>query len=108
MSRLPPRLAAVPAGLCLAPSAAWADAKVTPTDTVPNVSTAAAKVALVIGNSAYATVGVLPNPSRDAKAMGQILWRAGFTVITALNLSQDDMRGVIRDFAARVTPKGPD
>ncbi len=39
------------------------------------------RVALVIGNSAYATVGALPNPVRDAKAVAEALRAAGFTEV---------------------------
>jgi uncharacterized caspase-like protein len=40
-----------------------------------------ARVALVIGNGAYATVGRLANPGNDATLMAQTLKAAGFTLI---------------------------
>ena len=39
------------------------------------------RVALVIGNSAYANANLLANPANDAKAMGDTLRGLGFTVI---------------------------
>lgn len=39
------------------------------------------RVALVIGNSAYKTVGALVNPANDAKAMSQTLRGLGFEVV---------------------------
>ena len=39
------------------------------------------RVALVIGNSAYASVGTLANPVRDAKAVAEALRAAGFAEV---------------------------
>jgi hypothetical protein len=69
---------------------------------------AESRVALVIGNSAYKTVTVLPNPANDAKAMTELLVAAGFEVVSRPDLSQSDMRRALRDFAADVALKGPD
>jgi uncharacterized caspase-like protein len=66
------------------------------------------RIALVIGNSQYQSVSVLPNPANDAKAMTDLLNSAQFEVITAANLTQTDMRQIIRYFAERVAEKGPD
>jgi hypothetical protein len=66
------------------------------------------RIALVIGNSEYQSVSVLPNPANDAKAMTELLNSAQFEVITAANLTQNDMRQTIRNFAERVAEKGPD
>jgi hypothetical protein len=58
------------------------------------------RVALVIGNGAYQTVRGLPNPPRDARAMGDLFRAAGFdsvTVKTDLGVSQ--MRAAFREFA---------
>lgn len=72
---------------------------------VAGTATAADKrVALVIGNSNYANVSQLPNPSRDADAVGALLKKAGFDVVEArTNLSGSDMRRAIRDFSDKVT-----
>lgn len=62
------------------------------------------RVALVIGNSSYQNVNQLPNPARDAEAIGALLKKAGFDVVDARsNLSGSDMRRVIRDFSDKVT-----
>ncbi|MHC2333498.1 caspase family protein [Bradyrhizobium sp. USDA 4454] len=66
------------------------------------------RLALVIGQSAYKSVAALPNPANDAKAMTQMLTDAGFAVTTASDLSQDEMRARISDFAGEVAAKGAD
>jgi uncharacterized caspase-like protein len=75
----------------------------TPTDAV-----AEARLALVIGQSAYRTVPELPNAANDAKGMTELLGNAGFTVTTAANLGQNDMRQAISDFAGKVSASGAD
>lgn len=61
------------------------------------------RVALVIGNSDYRNVSQLPNPSRDADAIGALLKKAGFDVVDArTNLNGSDMRRLIRDFSDKV------
>lgn len=66
------------------------------------------RVALVIGQSAYRAVTPLPNPANDAKAMSQLLGEAGFDVTSAADLSQNEMREKVGEFAAKVAAKGPD
>jgi uncharacterized caspase-like protein len=66
------------------------------------------RVALVIGQSNYRSVVALPNPANDAKAMSQMLGDAGFEVLSAADLSQNEMREKVSEFAARVAAKGPD
>jgi caspase domain-containing protein len=73
-----------------------------------NAAFAENRIALVIGNSSYRSVSVLPNPENDAKAMTELLNTAGFEVVSARDLSQAEMRATIGDFAARVAAKGPD
>ena len=48
----------------------------------PAVATAEGRVALVVGNSAYAAIGELPNPGNDAADVGAALGRLGFAVTT--------------------------
>jgi len=69
---------------------------------------AESRVALVIGQSAYRAVTALPNPANDAKAMAQLLGDAGFDVTSAADLSQNEMRQTVGEFAAKVAAKGPD
>jgi uncharacterized caspase-like protein len=66
------------------------------------------RIALVIGNSNYASVSALPNPANDAKAMTKFLNAAGFQVLQAPDLKQADMRKTIGNFASLVAEKGPD
>jgi hypothetical protein len=66
------------------------------------------RLALVIGQSAYRSVVPLPNPANDAKAMSRLLGDAGFDVTSAADLSQNDMRETVGEFAAKVAAKGPD
>ena len=66
------------------------------------------RVALVIGQSNYRAVVALPNPANDAKAMSQLLGDAGFEVTNASDLSQNEMREKVGDFAAKIAAKGPD
>lgn len=66
------------------------------------------RIALVIGNAAYQSVTALPNPANDAKAMAELLTAAGFEVIAAPDLTQNDMRQTVRDFAEKVAAKGQD
>ncbi|MDB5634307.1 MAG: peptidase caspase catalytic subunit p20, partial [Tardiphaga sp.] len=69
---------------------------------------AESRIALVIGQSAYRAVMPLPNPVNDAKAMAQMLGDAGFEVQSASDLTQNDLRAKIGEFAASVAAKGPD
>ena len=66
------------------------------------------RVALVIGQSGYRAVPPLPNAANDAKHMAELLNSAGFEVTSAEDLSQNDMRQAISDFAAKVSASGPD
>src|SRR5258708_1864502 len=66
------------------------------------------RIALVIGQSAYRAVTPLPNPANDARAMTQMLGDAGFDVVAASDLSQNELRQKVGDFAARLAAKGAD
>ena len=66
------------------------------------------RIALVIGQSAYRAVTPLPNPANDARAMAQMLGDAGFEVQSASDLTQNELRTRIGEFAAAVAEKGPD
>ena len=65
------------------------------------------RVALVIGNSNYQSAAPLPNPDNDAQSMAQFLNSAGFEVVEATDLTQNDMIKVVQDFSARVAGHGP-
>jgi uncharacterized caspase-like protein len=66
------------------------------------------RLALVIGQSAYRSVPALPNPANDAKAMTQLLSDSGFEVLSASDLSQDQLREKVSEFASQMATKGPD
>jgi hypothetical protein len=57
------------------------------------------RVALVIGNSNYANVPKLPNPSRDAISVGQMFRDAGFdNVDVIVNVSNLEFKRAVRKF----------
>src|SRR2546430_11056241 len=58
----------------------------------------ARRVALVIGNGAYARVRALPNPTNDARAMAKSLRDIGFVVTEGTDLDRTAMQTTIRDF----------
>jgi hypothetical protein len=57
------------------------------------------RVALIIGNGAYAHVPHLPNPIQDAEAVAAALKRIGFETIVGLDLSQAGMQDAAISFA---------
>jgi Tfp pilus assembly protein PilF len=56
------------------------------------------RVALVIGNGAYARVRPLPNPTNDAREMAKSLRAIGFVVTEGTDLDRTAMQTTIRDF----------
>ena len=63
---------------------------------------AAKRVALVIGNSAYQNVALLPNPVNDGAVIAAMLKGAGFDVVDSRHdLPANEMRRALRDFADR-------
>lgn len=56
------------------------------------------RMALVIGNGAYAHVKALPNPPNDARAVAKSLRDIGFTVSEGIDLDRTAMQKVTRDF----------
>lgn len=63
------------------------------------------RVALVIGNSAYANAP-LKNPVNDARDIAQALRELGFEVIYRENANQNDMKRAIRAFGERTRTGG--
>ena len=57
------------------------------------------RVALVIGNGAYANKAVLPNPTNDANDVAAALRRSNFEVILGTDLRQADMQELTIRFA---------
>jgi tetratricopeptide (TPR) repeat protein len=92
----------VPATIPAAPH----KATVAPVPNVPVVTATSGgskRIALVIGNSAYAYAGELRNPANDAKAIAGVLRRVGFTdVIDKYDLGLAQMTAALKDFGDRV------
>lgn len=65
------------------------------------------RIALVIGNSAYAS-GPLPNPASDARLVRHTLEQLGFQVIERTNADQATMKRAIQDFGASLDKAGSD
>jgi hypothetical protein len=58
------------------------------------------RIALVIGNSDYASVGYLPNPIRDADAVATNLRKTGFQTVTIKNdMTRAQMIAALNDFS---------
>ncbi|MGA0598816.1 caspase family protein, partial [Enterovirga sp. CN4-39] len=57
------------------------------------------RVALVIGNSVYRKFPALPNPRNDAEDVTSALKQAGFTVLGGTDLTREQMRDSLRQFA---------
>ena len=62
----------------------------------------AARVALVIGNSAYEHAEPLPNPVNDAAAMAAALEGVGFEVVRGIDLDRQGTVRTLSDFAGRL------
>jgi tetratricopeptide (TPR) repeat protein len=66
----------------------------------PSVASTGRRVALVIGNSNYQNVPMLPNPQRDAALVASTLKRIGFESVTLqTNLGRESLTNALRDFA---------
>ena len=64
----------------------------------PTTVLAAGRVALVVGNSAYAEIGRLPNPGNDAADLSAALRRLGFEVTTVRDADRNAMTEALRVF----------
>ena len=69
-------------------------------DTAPSPAPAVrgTRMALIIGNGAYAHVKALPNPPNDARAVARSLRDIGFTVSEGIDLDRAAMQTMTRDF----------
>ena len=67
----------------------------------PSAATAVGRVALVMGNSAYAEIGTLPNPGNDAADVAAALGRLGFEVETVRDADRAGMNAALRGFTRR-------
>ncbi|MEM5370768.1 SUMF1/EgtB/PvdO family nonheme iron enzyme [Paraburkholderia azotifigens] len=73
----------------------------------PNVRIEAAtrKIALVIGNAGY-RFGALPNASRDAQSVADMLRAQGFDVVLRTDATVRQMRDALAEFGRRLQPGG--
>src|SRR5215218_11359661 len=60
------------------------------------------RVALVVGNGAYAETAALPNPPNDARAMASALRGLGFEVVEAIDVDHPAMLEALAGFAERL------
>jgi uncharacterized caspase-like protein len=59
------------------------------------------RIALVVGNGAYKNVQQLPNPPISAKAMAELLRKAGFDVIEGTDLNREEMTERLLEFGRK-------
>jgi hypothetical protein len=91
-----PQLSSPPVAVAVPPAAAPA-----PVLPLPSRADSGRRVALVIGNSAYRNVAVLPNPVRDAAAVAATLRGLGFDrVILETDLTRERLLDTLRTFSA--------
>ena len=76
-----------------APAPQQMDAAPSPAPTIRGT-----RMALIIGNGAYAHVKALPNPPNDARAVARSLRDIGFTVSEGVDLDRAAMQKMTRDF----------
>jgi formylglycine-generating enzyme required for sulfatase activity len=65
----------------------------------PHLAFAEKRVALIIGNGAYANATQLPNPRNDAEDVAAALKREGFETIVGIDLDQAKMQDTAIEFA---------
>lgn len=73
--------------------------------TLPARAAAPERIALVIGNSAYPQAS-LPNPKNDAKAVAELLSKAGFQVDTRIDTARGDLVTAISRFGTLLRDPG--
>lgn len=61
-------------------------------------ASAGKRIALVIGNGAYQNAKPLKNPANDATVMAASLRELGFEVVSGVNLTQREMKQMMREF----------
>lgn len=64
------------------------------------------RIALVIGNGTYTKAPPLKNPPNDARDMAATLKELGFEVASGINVSQREMKSLIRDFGQKLKTGG--
>src|ERR1043165_4897763 len=69
---------------------------------LPGAAAAERRVALVIGNAAYQTVGALDNPVNDARDMATKLAALGFDVVRVENGTKQEMERAVAQFSVKL------
>jgi uncharacterized caspase-like protein len=95
-----PKFAALVAALVLAPWLAATERKTVPTS--------APRLALVIGNANYASLGRLANPRRDAQLMAERLKQLGFEITEKRDRGLKEMSDDVEQFSRKVRDRGND
>jgi hypothetical protein len=80
------------------PSPQSGEASTAPPPAPAQATATVRRVALVIGNAAYAHVRALPNPTNDARSIAKSLRDIGFVVTEGTDLDRTAMQSMIRDF----------
>ncbi|MCB1994691.1 MAG: caspase family protein [Burkholderiaceae bacterium] len=101
---LPTALAAVLSLVCPLPLTAATDRNLVVQATAPG-SAAVKRLALVVGNGAYADAP-LQNPPNDARAMARALEGAGFEVLLHTDADQRTLMTALREFGQRLRGGG--
>ncbi|MGI9463121.1 MAG: caspase family protein, partial [Aestuariivirgaceae bacterium] len=72
--------------------------------TVPSGKTASAaeRVALIIGNSAYQSAAELKNPRNDAEALANMLTGFGFLVLKGIDVDQFNFKTLVRAYTREI------
>lgn len=71
-----------------------------------NSSEPSRRLALVIGNGTYQNAPPLKNPANDANDIAAMLTRVGFNVDHGVNLTQRQMKAMIREFGQKLKNGG--
>jgi uncharacterized caspase-like protein len=66
------------------------------------------RLALVIGNGAYSSIGSLPNPAADARLIAATLIELGFDTAVSLDANQIDMKRQIAEFGRNLRSASKD
>lgn len=66
------------------------------------------RIALVVGNGAYSSIGALPNPPSDARLIAKTLEKLGFDTYLSLDADQLEMKKQIADFGRRLRASSKD
>jgi hypothetical protein len=72
----------------------------------PQTSPLSKRIALVIGNGGYTSAPPLKNPPNDARDMAATLKTLGFDVTSGINVTQKEMKRLIREFGLKLKAGG--